>query len=89
MRCGLGLSALRRETRAACARAGGPSAVDTPAKRRSVAELEGKSKATSVEAIRKYREAKEAAAAKESSAARGADDVGEKPTPPPKVDLFK
>ena len=55
------------------------------AKRTPVAEIEGKSKATSVDAMRKYREAKEAEL-KEANSPSGRD---ERPAPPPKVDLYK
>ena len=64
---------------------GGGDAGATPPKRAAVAELEGKSKATGVDAMRKYREAKEAeAAASPTSPLRGTN-AG----PPPKVDLYK
>lgn len=56
---------------------------DSPSKRQPVIEIEGKSKATGVDAMRKYREAKEAAARAEASPS------GERAAPPPKVDLFK
>ena len=52
-------------------------------------DLPGKSKALSVESMRKYREAKEATALKEASATGAAARVGGPASPPPKVDLFK
>ena len=46
--------------------------------------LEGKSKATSVEAMRKYREAKE-----KEQAASPVSRGSERAAPPPKIDLYK
>lgn len=74
--------------RAYCAISDGGA--DSP-KRAPVAapELETKSKATSVEALRKYREAKVVAATTEGAPVGAAGRAGEKPAPPPKVDLYK
>ena len=48
--------------------------------------IETKSRATNVDAMRKYREAKAAEAQQQLSGSAGR---GEKPAPPPKVDLYK
>ena len=60
-----------------------------PKKSPAAPELETKSKAMSVDAMRKYREAKEAAAATEGAPVGASKRAGEKPAPPPKVDLYK